>query len=101
LKTTLNTHPADGVRAFEEQYPAMCKALGRDPSTKLVSTSAGSSRIEHIITCPNPQSLPRFRGLTWTLPILHFLLNACPAPPALSHAFAGSPETSLHLWEPS
>ena len=32
LKTTLNDHPADGVRAYEDQYPAMAKALGRDPS---------------------------------------------------------------------
>lgn len=29
LKTTLNVHPADGIRAFEEPYPAMCQALGR------------------------------------------------------------------------
>ncbi|MCI1747589.1 MAG: glycoside hydrolase [Acidipropionibacterium sp.] len=29
LATTLNVHPADGVRAFEEAYPAMCQALGR------------------------------------------------------------------------
>lgn len=32
LRTTLNLHPAHGVRAYEEAYPAMCKALGRDPS---------------------------------------------------------------------
>ncbi|WP_051232133.1 TIM-barrel domain-containing protein [Acidipropionibacterium thoenii] len=29
LKTTLNVHPADGIRAFEEPYPAICQALGR------------------------------------------------------------------------
>ena len=28
---TLNVHPADGVRAFEDAYPAMAEALGRDP----------------------------------------------------------------------
>jgi alpha-glucosidase (family GH31 glycosyl hydrolase) len=33
LRVTLNVHPADGVRAFEEAYPAMAAALGRDPST--------------------------------------------------------------------
>jgi alpha-glucosidase (family GH31 glycosyl hydrolase) len=31
LRVTLNVHPADGVRAFEDAYPAMAKALGRDP----------------------------------------------------------------------
>jgi alpha-glucosidase (family GH31 glycosyl hydrolase) len=31
LRTTLNVHPADGVRAFEDAYPAMAEALGRDP----------------------------------------------------------------------
>jgi Glycosyl hydrolases family 31 TIM-barrel domain/Glycosyl hydrolase family 31 C-terminal domain/Domain of unknown function (DUF5110) len=31
LRTTLNVHPADGVRAFEDAYPAMAHALGRDP----------------------------------------------------------------------
>jgi alpha-glucosidase (family GH31 glycosyl hydrolase) len=36
LKTTLNTHPADGVRAFEKPYEAMCKALGRDSSKGVV-----------------------------------------------------------------
>lgn len=31
LRTTLNLHPADGVRAFEDAYPAMARALGVDP----------------------------------------------------------------------
>lgn len=31
LRVTLNLHPADGVRAFEDAYPAMAKALSRDP----------------------------------------------------------------------
>ena len=30
LRVTLNVHPADGVRAFEDAYPAMAQALGRD-----------------------------------------------------------------------
>lgn len=30
LRTTLNVHPADGIRAFEDAYPAMAAALGRD-----------------------------------------------------------------------
>ena len=33
LKVTLNDHPADGVRSWEDQYKDMAKALGRD--TKL------------------------------------------------------------------
>jgi len=31
LRVTLNVHPADGVRAFEDAYPAMAEAVGRDP----------------------------------------------------------------------
>jgi alpha-glucosidase (family GH31 glycosyl hydrolase) len=31
LRVTLNVHPADGVRAFEDAYPAMAEALGREP----------------------------------------------------------------------
>src|SRR5262249_5079270 len=31
LRVTLNVHPADGVRAFEDAYPEMCQALGVDP----------------------------------------------------------------------
>jgi alpha-glucosidase (family GH31 glycosyl hydrolase) len=32
LRVTLNVHPADGVRAFEDSYPDMARALGIDPS---------------------------------------------------------------------
>ncbi len=32
LRVTLNVHPADGVRAFEERYPQMARALGMDPA---------------------------------------------------------------------
>ena len=31
LKTTLNLHPADGIRAFEDCYPQMAEAMGMDP----------------------------------------------------------------------
>jgi alpha-glucosidase (family GH31 glycosyl hydrolase) len=34
LKVTLNMHPASGVQAFEEQYPAMAKAMGIDAASK-------------------------------------------------------------------
>nr|WP_040563528.1 glycoside hydrolase family 31 protein [Kineosphaera limosa] len=33
LRTTLNIHPADGIRAHEDRYTAAALALGRDPST--------------------------------------------------------------------
>lgn len=32
LKITLNTHPGDGVRSFEDCYERLCKALDRDPA---------------------------------------------------------------------
>ncbi len=31
MRTTLNVHPADGVRAYEDRYRAIAEALGRDP----------------------------------------------------------------------
>jgi hypothetical protein len=41
LKVTLNTHPADGIRAFEDSYERMCKALGKDPKDKEVNPNPG------------------------------------------------------------
>ena len=38
LRVTLNVHPADGVRAFEDAYAAMCLALGQDPEERLPIT---------------------------------------------------------------
>ncbi|KAF2811062.1 uncharacterized protein BDZ99DRAFT_294430 [Mytilinidion resinicola] len=32
LRTTLNVHPADGIRAYEDQYKEVAKYLGYDPS---------------------------------------------------------------------
>lgn len=34
LKITLNVHPADGVRAFEDLYPRVAQAMGIDPATE-------------------------------------------------------------------
>jgi alpha-glucosidase (family GH31 glycosyl hydrolase) len=34
LKITLNLHPADGVRFWDEQYGDMCKALGMDSASE-------------------------------------------------------------------
>jgi alpha-glucosidase (family GH31 glycosyl hydrolase) len=34
LRVTLNIHPADGVRAYEDAYRAMAEALGHDPETE-------------------------------------------------------------------
>ena len=33
LRVTLNVHPADGVRGFEDAYARMAEALGRDPES--------------------------------------------------------------------
>ncbi|RIX30545.1 glycoside hydrolase family 31 protein [Amnibacterium setariae] len=35
LRVTLNVHPADGVRAYEDAYAEMARALGRDPEERL------------------------------------------------------------------
>lgn len=32
LKVTLNVHPADGIRAYEELYPKVAEAMGIDPA---------------------------------------------------------------------
>ena len=34
LAVTLNVHPADGIRAHEDRYAALCRALGLDPTTQ-------------------------------------------------------------------
>ena len=36
FKVTLNVHPSQGVRFFEDQYEEMCHRLGKDPSRKEV-----------------------------------------------------------------
>jgi hypothetical protein len=33
MRTTLNLHPADGVRAFEDAYAAVAEAMGIEPAT--------------------------------------------------------------------
>ena len=34
LHVTLNLHPADGVRYFEDMYPEFARAVGKDPATE-------------------------------------------------------------------
>lgn len=34
LQITFNLHPADGIKHFEENYPAMARHMGMDPATK-------------------------------------------------------------------
>ena len=34
MHVTLNLHPADGIRAFEDAYPEMAQAMGIDPKTE-------------------------------------------------------------------
>ena len=36
LRITVNLHPASGVRAFEDQYEEMCRAMGREPDGKVI-----------------------------------------------------------------
>lgn len=36
LKTTLNVHPADGIRSYEKPYAEMCTMFDRDASKKVV-----------------------------------------------------------------
>ena len=43
LKTSLNLHPRDGIRAFEEVYPSLCERLGVDASNgKTIEFDASS-----------------------------------------------------------
>lgn len=45
LHTSLNLHPADGVRRHEEAYPALAERLGRDPGTgEPIDFDAGDRR---------------------------------------------------------
>ncbi len=34
MKVTLNVHPADGIRAYEERYPEIAEKMGIDPATE-------------------------------------------------------------------
>ncbi len=42
VAVTLNLHPADGVRFWEKQYPAMAAALGREADGKQISFDIAS-----------------------------------------------------------
>ena len=33
MKVTLNVHPADGIRAYEELYPSVAEKMGIDPES--------------------------------------------------------------------
>ncbi len=45
LKVTLNLHPADGIRHFEDMYSDVAKAVGIDPKQKRTSNSAAKAMI--------------------------------------------------------
>lgn len=49
IRVTLNVHPADGIRAHEEMYPEMAKAMGVDAKKELpvVFDIADEKFIEH------------------------------------------------------
>ena len=40
LHITMNLHPASGVRPFEDQYEAMCTAMGKEPDGKAIPFDA-------------------------------------------------------------
>ena len=44
LRVTLNVHPADGVRAFEDAYVPLCRAMGREPNGAPVSFDVTDQR---------------------------------------------------------
>ncbi len=44
LRTTLNLHPRDGVRAFEEAYGAFCEFLGREADGRQIEFDASNRR---------------------------------------------------------
>ena len=44
LRTTLNLHPRDGIRAFEEAYPSLCKYLGREADGKQIEFDASDRK---------------------------------------------------------
>ncbi len=42
LKITLNLHPRDGIRGFEDAYKPLCKRLGREADDKQIEFDAAS-----------------------------------------------------------
>jgi hypothetical protein len=66
LKTTLNTHPADGVRAFEKPYEAMCKAVGRDSTKGVVSHPSRAQRYIGLTISPFRLNVPTKSSLPST-----------------------------------
>jgi hypothetical protein len=48
LKIALNVHPADGIRAFEDDYPRVARQMGIDPASgKPVSFDIASPKFAH------------------------------------------------------
>ena len=48
MHTTLNLHPAGGVEAYEDAYPAMCESLGINPEQKKrIDFDASDERFLH------------------------------------------------------
>ncbi len=70
MRTTLNVHPADGIRAHEEVYPQMAKAMGIDPeSEKPVEFDiASESFLSSYFTCvshPHEENGVDFWWIDW------------------------------------
>jgi len=58
LKVTLNTHPADGIRAFEDSYERMCKAVGKDPKDKEVNPNDSHSNVSRLTSSQSHSTRP-------------------------------------------
>ena len=44
LHITMNLHPASGVRPFEDQYEAMCTAMGKEPDGRAIPFDAADPK---------------------------------------------------------
>ncbi len=70
LRVTLNDHPADGVRASEEMYPRMAKAMGRDPKERVpfpydAADPKYERAFEDTVLCPLEEMGVDFWWLDW------------------------------------
>lgn len=59
MKTTLNVHPADGIRAYEDCYPEVAEAMGVDAKKK--SRSILTLRIRNLLMYISTKSIIRWK----------------------------------------
>ena len=70
LAVALNVHPKEGVRFYEDAYPAMCAATGRDPESKQAvpfdfTDNAFINAYFRILHRPYEQDGVRFWWIDW------------------------------------